>query len=255
MNKARNELTQMLQTLVDSIPTGMGICSLDKPRSQCVSFLRSQAYSHALETLLSRGIVDLCVLVPRGMALPDLPGIFFYPCENVDLLFTLYANSIYEKEEVLLRDLISSSAMIDPTASIGSEGLRVVDYNGERLFFRHHGNVVIGDDVFVGANAVVQRGSIDSTVVGNRTVISSLCVVGHNTVIGEDCTIAIQAGISGSSYIGNRCWIGIGAKIRNNTSLCDDVFVGMGSIVTESITKPGVYVGNPCRFLREHLEK
>jgi len=192
----------------------------------------------------------LRIIIPHEMKVPSYPGVSYYRSDAVDMLFTLYSNYLYYSKRVKMEDVIHPSAIIDTSASIGSEGIKCANYKGERVHFRHHGNVVIEENVWIGANAVVQCGSIDSTVIGRNTVISSLVVVGHNVHIGENCTLAIQAGISGSTRIGNGCWIGIGAIVRNNVFICDDVQIGMGGVVTKDITIPGVYLGNPCKFIR-----
>lgn len=245
----QEEMDSILEGFLRAVPAHMPVCSLAHPKSNHVTFIRSTNYIPYLQKVEGLGISNLIVIAPDSLDLPNFKGVNYYRTHDVDILFTLYANFVHKGH--LGDNEIHSSAVIDPTAVIGAEGISAADYKDERIFFRHHGNVVIGEGAFIGANAVVQRGRIDSTVIGKRTIISSLCVVGHNTVIGENCSMAIQSGISGTCRIGDRCWIGIGAKVRDSITICDDVVIGIGAVVVKDIDRPGVYVGNPAKFLRE----
>ena len=121
---------------------------------------------------------------------------------------------------------------------------------------------VLGDDVLVGPFTEIQ---IDA-VVGDRTKIQSHSFVCSLVTIGEDCFIGhgvmftndlMRNGPAGGNTeawvktsVGNRVSIGSNSTILP-VSICDDVVIGAGSVVTRSITRPGVYAGNPARFLNE----
>jgi carbonic anhydrase/acetyltransferase-like protein (isoleucine patch superfamily) len=252
MSNTRAEMYAMLEAFQAEVPAHYSICSLQAPKNDCVTFIRSEKYIDQLHALVRKGVSNVTVIAPPNLVLPAVSGVSYYLTEHVDMLFTLFNNHARKGYDPKPFDRISSSVILDEGAVIGAEGVSIAKYKDERVLFRHYGRVVLEDNVYVGANAVIQRGRIDDTVVGRGSMISSLCVVGANTIIGQNCTITIQAGISGSARIGDRCWLGIGAKVRDYVSICDDVFVGMGSIVTKDITEPGIYAGNPCRFLRPH---
>lgn len=254
MSIAKAEMEAMLAGFRSEVPGYYSVCSLQAPKNDSVTFIRSERYIGQLHAMGDQNIKNVTVIAPPNLALPTISGISYYLTEHVDLLFTLFNNVVRKGEDPAKHDRISSSAIIDAGAVIGAEGVSIAKYKDERVLFRHYGRVVLEDNVYIGANAVVQRGRIDETVIGKGSMVSSLCVVGANSIIGRNCTITIQAGISGSVRIGDRCWIGIGALVRDYVSICDDVFVGMGAVVTRDITEPGVYAGNPCRFLRPHGE-
>lgn len=254
MSSAKAEMEAMLAAFRNEVPSQYSVCSLQAPKDNCVTFIRSERYIDQLHAMVDRGVKNVTVIAPFNLVLPTISGVSYYLTDHVDLLFTLFNNYARKGDDPSKHDRISSSAIIDAGAVIGSEGVSIAKYKDERVLFRHYGRVVLEDGVYVGANAVIQRGRIDETVIGKGSMVSSLCVVGANSIIGKNCTITIQAGISGSVRIGDRCWIGIGAKVRDYVSICDDVFVGMGAVVTRDITEPGVYVGNPCRFLRPHVD-
>jgi acetyltransferase-like isoleucine patch superfamily enzyme len=120
----------------------------------------------------------------------------------------------------------------------------------------------LGDDVFVGPFVEIQRG----VTVGARTRVQSHSFICELVAIGEDCFIAhgvmfindlFELGgpakgrkdLWRSTTIGNRVSIGSNATILP-VSICDNVVIGAGAVVTKSIDKPGIYAGNPARFLR-----
>jgi acetyltransferase-like isoleucine patch superfamily enzyme len=250
MSNAKAEMAAMLAAFRGEVPSHYSVCSLQAPKNDCVTFVRSEKYVDQLHAMVNRGVTNVTVIAPPDLVLPAISGVSYYRTEHVDLLFTLFNNDARKGYDPRPFDRISSSVILDQGAVIGAEGASIAKYKDERVLFRHYGRVVLEDNVYVGANAVIQRGRIDDTVVGKGTMISSLCVVGANTIIGQNCTLTIQSGVSGSARIGNRVWLGIGAKVRDYVSICDDAFVGMGAVVTKDITVPGIYAGNPCRFLR-----
>jgi acetyltransferase-like isoleucine patch superfamily enzyme len=120
----------------------------------------------------------------------------------------------------------------------------------------------IGDDCFIGPFVEVQKG----VVIGNRTRVQSHSMICELVEIGEDCfighgvmftndTFAIGGPAHGrkdlwrATRIGNRVSIGSNATILP-VSICDGVVIGAGAVVTRGIETPGIYTGNPARFLR-----
>ena len=87
---------------------------------------------------------------------------------------------------------------------VGSEGFGYVSHADGHEKLPQLGNVLIGDDVEVGANTTIDRGALDPTRIGNGTKIDNLVQIAHNVQIGEHCLICSQVGIAGSSVLGNR---------------------------------------------------
>jgi len=121
----------------------------------------------------------------------------------------------------------------------------------------------LGDDCFVGPFVEIQKG----VIVGSRTRVQSHSMICELVEIGEDCfighgvmfindTFAIGAPAKGRmdlwrpTKIGNRVSIGTNATIMP-VKICDDTVIGAGAVVTRDIEEPGIYVGNPARFLRK----
>ena len=105
---------------------------------------------------------------------------------------------------------IGDRVIIHPGTCIGQDGfgfhIAEADQSHEKKPQRL--NVVIHDDVEIGANCCVDRGSWRDTVIGAGTKIDNLVQIGHNVVIGQHCLVAAQSGIAGSTIVGDRCLIG-----------------------------------------------
>ena len=139
---------------------------------------------------------------------------------------------------------IGKNCVISPGAIIGSEGFgNSRDKNNKWHAIAHLGNVIIGDDVSIGANTTIDRGSIDNTKIHSGVKIDNLVHIAHNVIIGEDTAIAAATGIAGTTIIGKRCMIGGMVGIVGHLTITDDVIVNATSTVNRNITKPGVYTG------------
>jgi len=116
------------------------------------------------------------------------------------------------------------------------------------------GAVTIGDDVEVGANSSIDRGTIRDTRIGRGTKLDSLVQVGHNVVVGEDCLLCGQCGVAGSTRIGDRVVLGGQVGVVDNIFVGDDVVVGGGSIVTSNAPAGRVLMGFPAVRMDQHVE-
>ena len=113
------------------------------------------------------------------------------------------------------------------------------------------GNVVLQDDVEVGANTTIDRGTIGSTVIGAGTKIDNLVQIGHNCRVGRDCLIVSQVGLAGSTTVGDRVILGGQVGIAGHLHIADDVHIGAQSGVMADAPKGQVLFGTPARPHRE----
>jgi UDP-3-O-[3-hydroxymyristoyl] glucosamine N-acyltransferase len=128
-----------------------------------------------------------------------------------------------------------------PGAVVGSEGFgHAPDVDGY-VKVPQLGSVRLGDDVEIGANTTVDRGTIEDTVIADGAKLDNQVQVGHNCRIGAHTVIAGCVGISGSSVIGSRCMIGGAVGIAGHLEIGDDVVVTGYSLVTHSLPGPGMY--------------
>ena len=104
---------------------------------------------------------------------------------------------------------------------------------------RNIGDLVIGDDVDIGACTSIDRASLGETRIHNGVRMDNNCHLGHNVEIGENTLIVANVSIGGSTTIGRRCVIGGHVAIRDNIDIVDDVTILGTSVVTKSITEAG----------------
>lgn len=116
------------------------------------------------------------------------------------------------------------------------------------------GSVRIGDDVELGANACIDRGTVRDTVVGDGCKFDNLAQVGHNVVIGRDCLICAQVGIAGSSRIGNNVVLGGQSGVSDNIFIGDNVITGGATKVLSNVPAGRVMLGYPAMKMDTQLD-
>ena len=116
------------------------------------------------------------------------------------------------------------------------------------------GAVTIGDDVELGANACVDRGTVRDTIIGNGCKFDNLAQIGHNVVIGDDCLICAQVGIAGSSRIGNNVVLGGQTGISDNLFIGDNVITGGATKVLSNVPAGRVMLGYPAMKMDAQLD-
>lgn len=136
---------------------------------------------------------------------------------------------------------LGDRALIHPGVVIGSDGFGLVNDAGQWLKVPQLGTVIIGNDVEIGANTTIDRGSLDDTVIEDGVKLDNQIQVAHNVHIGAHTAIAGCAGIAGSVRIGRNCTIGGGVGFSGHLEIADNVHITGMSLVTKSITESGVY--------------
>ncbi len=144
--------------------------------------------------------------------------------------------------------IVGKNCIIHSGAVIGADGFGFVENeDGSYEKIPQLGNVVIGDDVEIGANTTIDRALMNSTVIENGAKIDNLVHIAHNCIIGENTAMAAQVGISGSSKIGKRNRIGGQVGISGHLTLGDDIILAAQSGVAKSIKDKGMYFGAPAK--------
>ncbi|MDP2083214.1 MAG: UDP-3-O-(3-hydroxymyristoyl)glucosamine N-acyltransferase [Pseudotabrizicola sp.] len=116
------------------------------------------------------------------------------------------------------------------------------------------GAVTIGDDVEIGANACIDRGTIRDTSIGNGTKLDNLVHIGHNVQVGDDCLLCGQVGVAGSARIGNRVVLAGQCGVNDNIFVGDDVICGGATKVFTNAPAGRVLLGYPAVKLETHVE-
>jgi len=134
---------------------------------------------------------------------------------------------------------------------IGSDGFGYKqDDNGVYHKIPQIGNVIIEDDVEIGANVTIDRAAIGSTIIKNGVKIDNLVQIAHNVLIDENSVMSAQVGISGSTKIGKNCILAGQVGVVGHIEITDGTVLTAQSGVSKSIKKPGYYFGYPAKELK-----
>jgi UDP-3-O-[3-hydroxymyristoyl] glucosamine N-acyltransferase len=116
------------------------------------------------------------------------------------------------------------------------------------------GAVTIGDDVEIGGNVCIDRGTIRDTSIGSGTKLDNLVHIGHNVQIGRDCLLCGQVGIAGSARIGDRVVLGGQCGVNDNIFVGNDVIAGGATKIFTNAPAGRVLLGYPAVKMETHVE-
>lgn len=155
--------------------------------------------------------------------------------------------TVYSKVQIGNRVVVHSGAVI------GADGFGYVFAEGRHQKFPQLGRVVVEDDVEIGGNTTIDRGSLGDTVIGEGTKIDNLVQIAHNVRIGRHCVIAALTGISGSVEIGHYVVIGGQVGIGDKVRIQDQAVIGaQAGIPTGKVVRRGNRMwGTPARPMSE----
>jgi UDP-3-O-[3-hydroxymyristoyl] glucosamine N-acyltransferase len=149
---------------------------------------------------------------------------------TLDANVTLYPNSQIGKNTHLHAGVV-----------IGSDGFGYAPTEKQWYKIKQVGNVIIGNQVEIGANTTIDCAALGSTYIADGVKLDNLIQIGHNVTIGEHTAIAACVAIAGSATIGKRCQIGGASAIAGHLKIADDVIITGMSMVIKSIKIAGVY--------------
>lgn len=144
--------------------------------------------------------------------------------------------------------VIGDNCILHAGAVIGSDGFGFAPQpDGSYHKIQQLGNVVIEDDVEIGANAAVDRSTMGSTIIHKGVKLDNLCHIAHNVEVGANTVMAAMTGIAGSTRIGTHCTFGGQSGAVGHIEVADNTTVGAQSGVIASVRKPGTtLVGYPA---------
>lgn len=148
---------------------------------------------------------------------------------------------------VLHECTVGADGVLHPGVVIGADGFGFAQDEGRWVKMPQRGGVVIGDDVEIGANTTVDRGTLADTVIGDGVKLDNLIQIGHNVRIGDHTVVAACCGVAGSAVIGRRCLIGGQCGIVGHIEIADDVKIMATSLITKSITQTGSVYSSSIR--------
>lgn len=207
--------------------------------------------------------VEQPVYVAEGVTLPEdgYVGAFAYIGKNVTLGrgVQIYPQvyigdnchigdntTIYSGVKIYHNCVVGKDCIIHSGCVIGADGFGFEpDAQGVNQKVPQIGNVIIEDDVEIGANTCIDRAMMGSTIVRRNAKLDNLIQVGHNCQIGESDFLCAQVGLAGSSVVGKHCILAGQVGVAGHLEIADNCVFGAQSGVAKSVTKPGMYQGSP----------
>jgi len=229
-------------------------CLISASRHQPQGFTGIHASAVIHETVQLGADVEVgpCAVIERDVVLSN--GVRIGAGSYVGPEVHIGANSTIHPNVTLMdRTQIGARVVIHPGAVLGAAGFGYhQDGEGKHQHLEHLGNVIIEDDVEIGANTTIDRARLKSTIVGRGTKIDNLVQIAHNCQLGEDNIVVSQVGLAGSVKTGRWCIIAGRSGVNDHVELADRVVIAACSAVAKSITEPGTYIGLPAIPLKRH---
>lgn len=144
--------------------------------------------------------------------------------------------------------VIGRNCFIAPGVVIGGTGFGYEQIDGEVVAFPHYGHVAIGDNVEIGANTCIDRGSLQDTVIMSGVKIDNLVHIAHNAVVKSGSLIIAGSVLCGSSDIGEGSWIAPNAVIGEGVSVGKNSLVGFSTVVKKDVPENSIANGNPPKI-------
>ena len=218
-------------------------------------FISEKAYIDESAEIGENVTIYPFVFVGKGCIIED--NVKIYP--NT----TILDNSKIGEGSIILSNVkiyknteIGKNCYIDQGASIGNRGFGFPkDNRGHTNEIPQIGNVILGNNVYIGANATIDRATVESTEIGNNTKIDNLVQIAHNVKIGNECLIISQSGIAGSTHLGNNVIVAAQAGIVGHLKIGSGSIIGAQSGVTKDVPAGEMWSGAPARPHSDELRK
>ena len=150
--------------------------------------------------------------------------------------------------------IIGDNCIIQSGTNIGEDGFAYERYpSGNLEHFPHLGKVIIANNVDIGSNCSIARGSMTNTVIGEGTKIDSLVHISHNVKLGNDCELTAGTIIGGSTFVGNSTWTGLNSTLKDNIRVGNNVIVGAGAMVIKDVVDKDIVAGVPAKSIKNKV--
>ncbi len=236
VQNARDCVAKLLQLYESTKPKKTGVDSLAfiSPKARIGENAYVGAFAYIAEGV---EIGDNCQIYPHATIMENVKlgnGCIVYPHA-----------SIYHDCELGNRVIVHSGAVI------GADGFGFAPHNGAYVKIAQIGNVIIEDQVEIGANTTIDRATMGSTIVRKGAKLDNLIQVAHNVEIGENTVMAAQVGVAGSTKIGSHCMVGGQVGFAGHITIGDRVNIGAQSGIPNHVSSDTSILGYPAVPARE----
>tara|TARA_Y100000996_G_C22483171_1_gene627061 strand:+ start:186 stop:1172 length:987 start_codon:yes stop_codon:yes gene_type:complete len=156
---------------------------------------------------------------------------------------------------IIKKTIVGDDVFILDGSIIGKKGFGFFPNKNKNIRYPHIGIVIIENNVEIGCNNTIDRGSLSNTIIGNNCFLDNQVHIAHNVKIGSNCIIAGQVGIAGSSTIGNNVMIGGQAGISGHLKIGNNVKIAGGSGVIKNIPDNAKVMGYPAKDIRKFIKE
>lgn len=158
---------------------------------------------------------------------------------------------IYHNVTIINNVTIGENCNIESGVNIGHDGYAFTENeNYEKTMIKHYGGVEIGNNVHIGGQTHIARGTIDNTVIEDGVKIDTLTHIAHNCIVGKNSALIAGSLIYGSAELGNNVQITSGI-VRNQVSMGDNSFAGIGSVVLKDVPENAIVIGIPAKSIKK----
>ncbi len=210
------------------------------------SGISSLAYISASATLGANVYVGEFAVIGDNVVIGD--GVKIHPHVAIAENTVIGDNTIlFVGVKIYSDNRIGRNCVIHAGVVIGSDGFRFAQTPDGNSKIAQIGNVVIEDDVEMGANCTIDRATLGSTILRRGVKLDNLVHIAHNVEVGENTVMAAGTGVAGSTKIGKNCLISGHVSFTGHITIADGTQLGGATGVSKSLTKPGqAYLGSPA---------
>ena len=154
---------------------------------------------------------------------------------------------IYNNVSIINKVVIGKSCIVQSGALIGQDDFSYTENEEHRKkMIKHYGGVQIEDDVLIGPGTIINRGTIDNTIIGRGCKIDARCIISHNVILGENSALIAGTILYGSVKTGVNTYVAT-ALVRNQLHIGDNAVIGMGSVVVKDVDANVTVAGVPAK--------
>jgi len=180
-------------------------------------------------------------------------NVYVGPFSYIEKNVSIGANSaIHGNVYIYENTVIGKNVTIYSSAVIGADGYGYEKNESLKWEkFPQQGGVEIQDNVEIGVNSCIVKGTLENTIIGKGSKIGHLVNIAHNVIIGSGCMVLPQSVLAGGCILGDNVFVSLGVTIRDKIKVNNDAVIGMGSVVTKDVPKKVTVIGIPARPVKK----